>query len=118
MVLIKDNHIQVVGSIREAVKRARENVNKGVKIEVETTTLEGAKEALHCGADMIMLDNMPLEKMREAVAWLKGRIPVEVSGKVDLDRAKTIADLGVDYISVGNLTHSYKSVDISMDFLF
>ena len=117
MVLIKDNHLQVVGNIAEAVKKAREKVNKGVKIEVETSTLEEVKEAVHSGVDMIMLDNMSLEEMREVVTWLRRRIPVEVSGKVNLDHAKEIADLGVDYISVGNLTHSYRSVDISMDFL-
>jgi nicotinate-nucleotide pyrophosphorylase (carboxylating) len=117
MVLIKDNHLQIVGSITEAVKKAREKVDKGVKIEVETTTLEEAKEALQSGADMIMLDNMSLEEMREAVAWLRGRIPVEASGKVSLDYVKEIAALGVDYISVGSLTHSYRSVDISMEFL-
>ncbi len=116
MVLIKDNHLQIIGSIAEAVKKAREKVNKGVKIEVETTTLEEAKEALQSGADMIMLDNMSLEEMKEAVTWLRGRIPVEASGKVSLDYAKEIAALGVDYISVGSLTHSYRSVDISMEF--
>ncbi len=117
MVLIKDNHLQIVGSITDAVKKAREKVDKGVKIEVETTTLEEAKEALQSRADMIMLDNMSLEEMREAVTWLKGRIPVEASGKVNLDYAKEIAALGVDYISVGSLTHSYRSMDISMEFL-
>jgi nicotinate-nucleotide pyrophosphorylase (carboxylating) len=116
MVLIKDNHLQIIGSIAEAVKKAREKVDKGVKIEVETTTLGEAKEALKSGADMIMLDNMSLEEMKEAVTWLRGRIPVEASGKVRLDYAKEIAALGVDYISVGSLTHSYRSVDISMEF--
>lgn len=117
MVLIKDNHLQLVGSILDAVKKAREKVDKNVKIEVETTTLEEAKEAVQSGADMIMLDNMSLEEMKEVVTWLKGRIPVEASGKVSLVHAKEIAALGVDYISVGSLTHSYRSVDISMEFL-
>lgn len=116
MVLIKDNHLKIVGSITEAVKRARKRAKKGVKIEVETTSLEEVREAVSSGADMVMLDNMSLEEMKEVLNWLKGRVPAEVSGKVSLSRVKEIAALGVDYISVGSLTHSYKSVDISMEF--
>jgi len=117
MVLIKDNHIKIIGSVSEAVKRAKNKVKKRVKIEVETKNLDEVKEAVESGADIVMLDNMPLEKMREVVAWVKGKVPVEVSGKVILKKIRDIASLGVDYISVGSLTHSYKSLDISLEFL-
>jgi nicotinate-nucleotide pyrophosphorylase (carboxylating) len=116
MVLIKDNHLQVVGSITEAVKKARKSVSRYIKIEVETTTFEGVKEAVRCGADMIMLDNMSLEEMRDVLTWLQGRVPVEASGEVSLSRVQQIAALGVNYISVGSLTHSYRSLNISMEF--
>lgn len=117
MILIKDNHLKLVGNISEAVKRAKEKVAPGMKIEVETTCLKDVQEAVQSGADMVMLDNMPVDEMREVVEWVKGRIPIEVSGMVTLEKIRRIADLGVDYISVGSLTHSYKSVDISMEFL-
>jgi nicotinate-nucleotide pyrophosphorylase (carboxylating) len=117
MVLLKDNHLRLVGSITEAVRMARAKVKPGTKIEVEVTNFEEAKEAVEAGASMIMLDNMSLKKMREVIAWVKGRVPVEVSGRVTLRRARQIASLGVDYISVGSLTHSFASVDISMEFI-
>ena len=117
MILIKDNHLQLVGSISEAVKRAREKVGSGLKIEVETASLHELKEAVESGADLIMLDNMSVEEMKEAVKFIRGKIPLEVSGNVDLDRIKELASLGVDYISVGGLTHSYHSLDISMEFI-
>lgn len=117
MVLIKDNHLRLVGSVSEAVKRAKQGVKQGVKVEVEATSLEQAKAALRSGADMIMLDNMSPKKMKEVVAWVKGRVPLEASGKVTLRKAREIALTGVDFVSVGSLTHSYKSVDISMEFL-
>ncbi|MCK4431742.1 MAG: carboxylating nicotinate-nucleotide diphosphorylase [Candidatus Aminicenantes bacterium] len=117
MVLIKDNHLKIVGSISEAVKSARRRVKRGIKIEVETSNLDEVKEAFQGGADMIMLDNMSLRKMKEAVQWVKGRVILEVSGNINLHRAKQIAALGVDFISVGSLTHSNKSLDISMEFL-
>lgn len=117
MVLIKDNHLRLVGSVSEAVKRARERVRSGTKIEVETTSLREVKEALQCDADMVMLDNMSLDEIKKVVDWVKGRIPLEVSGNIDLDKAKEVASLEVDFISVGSLTHSYKSLDISMEFL-
>jgi len=116
MVMLKDNHIRLVGSIAEAVARARSRIDPSLKIEVETTTLSEVREALESGADMIMLDNMTMEEMKEAVAWVTGRVPLEVSGNVDLEGIRKIADLGVDFISVGRLTHSYHSLDISMDF--
>ena len=117
MVLIKDNHLKIVGSIAEAVKRARDRVGRGIKIEVETTSLEEVKEAVHAGADMIMLDNMAPDKMREVVRWVKGRVPLEASGNVTLSTLKEISASGVDFISVGELTHSYRSLDISLEFL-
>lgn len=117
MVLIKDNHLRLVGSISQAVKKAKERVKSGTKVEVEVTNLEEVMEAFESGADIIMLDNMSMEKMREVVQWVRGRVLLEVSGKVSLRRIKEIADLGVDFISVGCLTHSYRSVDISMEFL-
>jgi len=116
MVMLKDNHLRLVGDIRTAVERARANIRPGIKIEVETSNLKEVKEAINSGADMVMLDNMSLNKMREVVEWVNGRIPLEVSGKVDLDNIKDIALLGVDYVSVGSLTHSFKSLDISMNF--
>lgn len=117
MILIKDNHLKIVGSVSEAVDRAKKKVKKRVKIEVETKNLEEVQEAVQSGADMVMLDNMPLEKMEGVVAWAKGKVPIEVSGKVILKKIRDIASLGVDYISVGSLTHSYKSLDISLEFL-
>lgn len=117
MVLIKDNHLKLVGSISEAVRRAKERIIPGMKIEVETTCLKDVQEAVQSGADMVMLDNMPIGEMREVIQWVKGRIPLEVSGMVTLEKIREIADLGIDYISVGSLTHSYKSVDICMEFL-
>ncbi|NIO48367.1 MAG: carboxylating nicotinate-nucleotide diphosphorylase [Candidatus Aminicenantes bacterium] len=117
MVLIKDNHLKIVGSISQAVKSAKERIKPGVKVEVEATSLEEVQEAVQSGADMIMLDNMSKDAMKEVVKWVKRKVPLEVSGKVSLRRVKEIASLGVDFISVGSLTHSYKSVDISIEFL-
>ena len=117
MVLIKDNHLKLLGSISEAVRRAKERIIPGMKIEVEPTCLKDVQEAVQSGADMVMLDNMPIGEMREVIQWVKGRIPLEVSGMVTLEKIREIADLGIDYISVGSLTHSYKSVDICMEFL-
>lgn len=116
MVLLKDNHLRLVGSISEGVRRAKARVKPGITIEVEATNLEEVKEALTSGADRIMLDNMATQEIRKVVAWVKGRVPLEISGKIDLARARRIASLGVDYISVGALTHSYKSLDISLEF--
>lgn len=117
MVLIKDNHLKLVGNISQAVTKAREKVKKEVKIEVEVTSLAGVKEAVQSGADWIMLDNMPIAKMKEAVQWVKGRALLEISGNIILRNIKEIASLGVDFISVGSLTHSYRSIDLSMEFL-
>jgi nicotinate-nucleotide pyrophosphorylase (carboxylating) len=116
MVLIKDNHLRLVGGITEAVRRAKAGARPRLKIEVEVTNLAEAREAIAAGAGMIMLDNMPLARMRQVVRELHGRVPVEVSGKVRLDQVRRIAALGVDFISVGGLTHSYASTDISLEF--
>jgi nicotinate-nucleotide pyrophosphorylase (carboxylating) len=116
MVMLKDNHIRLVGSIKQAVSRARRRIDSGIRIEVETTSLEQVREAVESGADMIMLDNMSREEMREAVHWVGGRVPLEVSGNVDLSNIRKIAELGVDYVSVGRLTHSFESLDISLEF--
>jgi len=116
MVLLKDNHLALVGGIREAVRRARKKTGPRVKIEVEVKDFGEAREAVDSGASMIMLDNMTLPAMKRVVRWLKGRVPVEVSGKITLGRVADISALGVDFISVGRLTHSFKSVDISLEF--
>ena len=117
MVLIKDNHIRLVKGISEAVQLARAKVSPDIKIEVETTCREEVIEAVRSGVDMIMLDNMSLEEMRDIVALVNGEVPLEISGNVDLQTAQKYANLGVDYISVGSLTHSFKSLDISMEII-
>ncbi len=117
MVMIKDNHIKMTGSIPDAVQLAKKKVKPGIKIEVEVTDFKEAEEALKSGADIVMLDNMSLDKMRKVMKMLNGKVRVEVSGNVNLAKASKIADLGVDFISVGALTHSYKSLDISMEFI-
>jgi nicotinate-nucleotide pyrophosphorylase (carboxylating) len=117
MVLIKDNHLRHVGSITEAVRRARAKAPSGLKVEVEVTNIDEAREALAAGADIVMLDNMTLDQMKEVVALDAGRTPLEVSGKVTLERVREIAAIGVDDISVGALTHSSRALDISLEFL-
>jgi nicotinate-nucleotide pyrophosphorylase (carboxylating) len=116
MVLIKDNHLRRIGSVAEAVRRARAGLRPGVRVEVEAASLLQVREALAAGADMIMLDNMSLETMRQAVGLAAGRVPLEASGNMTLDRVRAVAETGVDYISVGALTHSAKAIDISLDF--
>jgi len=116
-VLIKDNHIKAAGGIGNAVSKVREGIPHTIKIEVETETLEQVKEALDSAADIIMLDNMSLETMKQAVAMINGKALVEASGNVNLDTIYPIALTGVDIISVGELTHSVKAVDISMKFI-
>jgi len=117
MVLIKDNHLHFVGNVAEAVRRARSKARSGLRIEVEADSLLQVREALAAGADMILLDNMPLETMNQAVALAHGRVPLEASGNMTLDRVRAVAETGVDFISVGALTHSARAVDISMDFV-
>jgi nicotinate-nucleotide pyrophosphorylase (carboxylating) len=113
-ILIKDNHITAAGSITKAVELARKNAHNLLKIEVETKTLEEVREALTVKADVIMLDNMPLDLMREAVKMIAGRALVEASGNVTLETIRAIAETSVDFISSGSLTHSAPAADISM----
>jgi nicotinate-nucleotide pyrophosphorylase (carboxylating) len=117
MVLIKDNHLRYVGSVAEAVRRARAAIRPGVRVEVEAADMVQVRDALAAGADMIMLDNMTLEMMSEAVTLAAGRVPLEASGNMSLDRVRAVAETGVDFISVGALTHSARAVDISLEFL-
>lgn len=113
MILIKDNHIDFAGSITKAVKRARARSND-LEIEVEARTLADVAESLDLGVQWIMLDNMSLAEIRQAVALTNGRARLEASGNVTLENVRLIADTGVDYISVGALTHSVKNVDVSL----
>lgn len=115
MVLIKDNHIKVAGGIANAIDQVRKNADQRIKIEVETTTLEDVYEALGKNVDIIMLDNMNTSTMEEAVKIINGRAKIEASGNMSFDRIKEAAAIGVDYISVGTLTHSVTALDISMN---
>ena len=113
-VLIKENHIAAAGGITEAIRRARAYIPHTMKIEVETESLAQVAEALAARADIIMLDNMDLDSMAEAVRLIDGRALVEASGGVNLETIRAIADTGVDIISIGALTHSARAMDISM----
>ncbi len=113
-VLIKDNHIKMVGSITEAVKRMREFVPHYLKLEVEASTPDEVNEALDAGVEIIMLDNMDEKLLEKMVKLINGRATIEVSGGVNMDNVKKIAGLGVDLISIGAITHSAAAEDISM----
>lgn len=113
-VLLKDNHIAAAGGVTEAVRRAREYAPFVRKIEVETENLAMVQEALDAGADIIMLDNMTRDEMKEAVELIAGRAETECSGNVTKEKAAALADLGVDYISSGALTHSAPILDLSL----
>ena len=115
MVMIKDNHIKVAGGITQAVEAVRKNITAGIKIEVETTNLDEVREALAAQADIIMLDNMNNQDMAEAVKIIAGKAQTEASGNMSIPRLKEVAATGVDYISVGALTHSVTALDISMN---
>jgi nicotinate-nucleotide pyrophosphorylase (carboxylating) len=117
-VLIKDNHIRVAGSIHQAVARMREDLAlRGISmpIEVETQSLAEVDDAIAAGADIIMLDNLDLAQMRDAIGRIAGRAKVEISGGVTLDRIPALAELGADFVSVGALTHSAGAADISLE---
>ncbi|MDN9012692.1 carboxylating nicotinate-nucleotide diphosphorylase [Brevibacillus laterosporus] len=114
-VMIKDNHTKDAGGIKEAVKKAREAIPHTMKIEVEAESLMQVQEALEAGADIIMLDNMSCDMMREAVQIISGKAIIEASGGVTLETVRAIAETGVDVISVGGLTHSVAALDISLD---
>ena len=115
-VLIKDNHIAAAGGIKNAVAYAKKNIPHTLKIEVETENLEQIKEALEAKADIIMLDNMTNEEMREAVLLINGRAVTEASGNMGERDLRAVAETGVDIISIGALTHSVKALDISLKF--
>ena len=115
MVMIKDNHIKMAGSITKAVEQVRQNVPAEIKIEVETTTLAEVQEALDCKVDIIMIDNMSNETMTQAVQLIGGRAKTEASGNMNIPRLKEVAATGVDFISVGALTHTVSAMDISMN---
>lgn len=114
-VMIKDNHIKAVGSIKKAVMLAKDSIPHTTKIEVEVETISQLKEALKAQSDIIMLDNMTNETMAEAVRINNKQAILEASGNITIDRLKAIAEIGVDVISVGALTHSVKAFDISMN---
>lgn len=115
MAMIKDNHIKVAGNITNAIQAVRANIPAGIKIEVETTNLDEVREALASGAEIIMLDNMSNAEMTEAVKLIGGRAKTEASGNMSIPRLKEVAATGVDFISVGALTHSVTALDISMN---
>jgi nicotinate-nucleotide pyrophosphorylase (carboxylating) len=118
-VLIKDNHLAALRSsgvgLGEAVKQARERAPRTMKIEVEVESVKQAQEALSAGADIIMLDNMNVKDMRRVVKLVQGRALLEASGGITLDNVRSVAEAGVDLISVGALTHSAKALDISLE---
>jgi len=114
-VLIKDNHIASVGSIKAAVTRAREYAPFGLRVQVEIESLDGAREAVEAGADSLLADNQSPAALREIVRWLDGRVPVEASGGVTLETVRSYADTGVDRISIGALTHSAPAADLSLE---
>ncbi|MCK4258575.1 MAG: carboxylating nicotinate-nucleotide diphosphorylase [Halanaerobiales bacterium] len=114
-VMIKDNHIEAAGGIIPAVKKAREAIPHTMKIEVEIEDFDGLKEALEAGADIIMLDNMSPEKMKEAVRIVAGRAIVEASGNITDQNIQAVAETGIDVISMGTLTHTIRSLDISLN---
>ena len=118
MFLIKDNHIEAAGSITKAVTRCKQfkkAQNLDCKIEVETTNLSQVEEAIACSVDIIMLDNFEVSRMKEAVQLINGKSLIEASGNVNFDTIKSIAETGVDFISVGAVTHSVKALDISLE---
>jgi len=116
-VLIKDNHLAALdGDVSKAVARARELAPKGVKIEVECDNVEQVRRAADAGADIILLDNMSLAAMAECVRVVNGRAILEASGGVTLTTVRAVAETGIDWISIGALTHSAPSMDLALDF--
>lgn len=114
-ILIKDNHILAAGGIEKAIRAARAGISHTVKIEVEADTLEQVRQALDAGADMILLDNMSLDMLKQAVTMCSGRALTEASGGITEETIAKIAETGVDLISVGALTHSVRALDLSLD---
>ncbi len=116
-VMIKDNHIKLAGSIKNSVEKVRSKLGNKFKIEVETTNLKEVEEALSSGVDIIMLDNMDTDTMSEAVELISGKALIEASGGITLENVRKVAETGVDFISVGALTHSANALDLSIDML-
>ncbi len=114
-VMIKDNHIRAAGAVGRAVQRARRRAPPTVRIEVECSNLRQVRAAVRAGADIIMLDNMTPERMRRAVAVIDGRALTEASGGLDLDTVRSAAEAGVDFVSIGALTHSAPAADVALD---
>lgn len=114
-ILIKDNHLALAGDLKTAVQKARKNAPRGFKVEIETTNFEEIEAALSAKADIILLDNMTTAQLKEAVRLINGRALTEASGGVHMNNLREIAEAGVDFISIGALTHSAPAVDISMD---
>jgi len=112
MALIKENHIAVAGSIREAVKRVRSRCT--IPVEVEVKNIEELKEAVEAGVDRIMFDNWDTASIKDAVAFVNNRIPLEVSGNMTVEKAREVAKTGIDFISVGVITHSFKALDMTL----
>lgn len=113
--LIKDNHVAVAGGVEQAIRAARA-ANSGLKVQVEVDRIDQIAPALEAGADRLLLDNMPPPVLREAVALVTGRVPLEASGGVNLETIRAIAETGVNYISVGRITQSAPAVDIGLDY--
>ena len=116
-VLIKDNHIKASGGVIQAIKEVKKNNGTGIRIEVEATTIEEVRDAIEAKSDIIMLDNMSMEKIKEAVQLIDGRARIEVSGTISLDQLDALSKININCVSVGALTHSPKAADISMNFL-
>jgi nicotinate-nucleotide pyrophosphorylase (carboxylating) len=117
-VLIKDNHLAAMGGdIRAALGRAREQAPRLVKVELEVTSVDQLEDAIAGGADVVLLDNMDDAQVAEAVRRVQGRVPIEVSGGVTLERLPKLAALGVDFVSLGALTHSARAMDLSLELL-
>lgn len=115
MILIKDNHIALAGGIEPAIERVLARAPLFAKVEVEVDTLVQLREALRHRVDMILLDNMDLAQLKQAVEFVQGRVPLEASGNMSLDRLADVAGTGVDYISMGALTHAVHSIDVGLD---
>lgn len=116
-VLIKENHIAATGSVTAALQSARASVSTGVRIEIEVENLDQLREAIAAGADHLLLDNFSMEDLRQAVREARGRARLEASGGVSLSNIRAVAETGVDFISVGDITKNVKAVDLSMRFI-
>ncbi len=118
-ILIKDNHLSALRvsgmSLKEIVAKAKQNAPQGLKVEVETRTVQEALDAVDAGADIVMLDNMSVDEMRRAVSLISGQVRIEASGGITLANVQAVAETGIDFISVGALTHSPKALDISLE---